>query len=126
MSPACCQSRNAQSMNPVCGWLVTMATMMSLVWALYCSELTTTAGRTRVADRSVKGNGTKTTSPFTYAIELPPVIVRGVFRVVPVYGETGLGKLRPVLALRRALGQGHLVQVRTPDAGGPRAQLVQD
>src|SRR5215211_4790677 len=45
--------------------------------------LTISAGRALVAVSSAYGNGTRTTSPLLNAVELTPVVIDGIFLVVP-------------------------------------------
>jgi hypothetical protein len=47
----------------------------------------TTAGLTFAAALSRNGKATSTTSPFAYPIDLSPLVVHGVFRVIPSPSE---------------------------------------
>ena len=68
------------------GWVVTAA-MITAPRRLYSALLTTTAGLTFAAGLSRNGKATSTTSPFAYPIDLSPVVVDRVCRVIPGPGE---------------------------------------
>src|SRR5687767_4201980 len=81
------------------GTEVIIATIKSPAVWVNSGTLTTTAGRVLVAERSVNGKGNKTTSPLWYMVVFLPVIVDGVYLVVPVFAKAGDGPRSPISLL---------------------------